>query len=413
MRKEEQQRRYEAQLRSRDPKAHAAMILRQRESDLQQIQQQVPPRGLLSAAILHPMAQNEGIRWDAPLIATRDMLCPPSTAPDATLGARIMPHTPYTPLVASPSIVASSNMDPPVPRPLSSSSLETGRDASTSAPKQIQTSVVIPQRPKGTDKLTTHDLQNEVDESITYLSKYQATELEEALGEAIGDLFGKELLNENLVGKKLVPRALRKATREEFQAILSRKCLDTADSLRLSYARELRGYVFRKAKTQEEYGRLVSGLKLLLDKESISPKILLKVLGDKLRPVKPDAPPDIVVGRQDQPDRETSGHPDRVQGETESTVPTSEDQSGHQRAGSGPTNGINGHKAEMNGARNQSKEKKRGRKRSVSADEEQRKKAKHVPAPAPNIHSSETMENTFEKLLSREAARSSRGRSRS
>ena len=156
-----------------------------------------------------------------------------------------------------------------------------------------------------------------------------------------------------------MPKALEKATREDFQTIISRKCLEDkygqiSDSLQLSYAGELRNFIRRKAKTEEEHRHLASGVRDLLDKESVSPKLLLKVLRKKLLPVKPDS--------------------------------------------SSPA--VNG-----------SKEKRGGRKRSVSADEEHtRKKLKVGRAPRLELTPSKVMEKTFEDILSREAARSSTGR---
>lgn len=68
------------------------------------------------------------------------------------------------------------------------------------------------------------------------------------------------------------------------------------DSLRLSYARELRISVVQKAKTEEKHRHLTSGVRYLLDKEPVSPRILLQVLGDKLRPVKPQLLTDVDEG---------------------------------------------------------------------------------------------------------------------
>lgn len=68
------------------------------------------------------------------------------------------------------------------------------------------------------------------------------------------------------------------------------------DSLRLSYARELRISVVQKAKTEEKHRRLTSGVRSLLDKEPVSPTILLKFLGDNLQPVKPQPLTDVDEG---------------------------------------------------------------------------------------------------------------------
>ncbi len=399
------------QLRRRNPKAHTAMILGRREKDLRQFQNHAPSHSLLPVASAYPMTSTQPVRWDAPMIATGDMLLPPSTAPNAASGTENML---YAPLPANPNAAIPQNMDQPNPGSLASS-LEAGKGASISAPKQMQTSFAAP-RLSRSPEFTSHDLQKHMEESITFLSNNQVPELEEALGEAVGNLFGNGSLNGSPMTKGLA-KALQKATREDFQAIISQKCLENKygqipDPLRTSYARELRSFIIQKAKSEEEYRHLASGLRLLLDKESVSPKILLKVLGDKLRPVKPDPPPDVVAGGQAQPKNNNNGQPQQTDGQTKRATPAVEQKSDHHTSVSIPISGVNSHKTEMNRKMNESKESKEGRKHSITADEEQsRKKAKRAPAYTPYFASSEAMRKTFDGLLSREANRTSNGRS--
>lgn len=344
------------------------------------------------------------------MIATGDMLLPPSTAPDAASDTGSML---YTPLVANPRVIIPPNLDQPKPGPLASSNSEAGKGASVSAPKQTRPSFVA-SRLSRTPELTSHDLQKQIENSITSLYNNRVPELEEALGEAIGNLFSDGSLDGSPINKGLVPKALRKATREDFQAIISKKCLENkyeqiSDSLRTSYARQLRNFVVQKAKTEEEHHHLASGLRQLLDNESVSPLILLKVLEDKVRPVKPDPPTDVVVGEPVQPNQSSNGQPEQIDGQMKRATPAAEQKSDHHRSGSGPISGVNSHKTEMNGNMNESKESKGRRKRSVPAHEEHmRKKAKRASAHTPSS-ASEAMRKTFEGLLSREASRPSKG----
>ena len=405
--------RNDEQLRRRNPKAHTAMILGRRERDLRQFKNHAPSHSLPPAVSYYPMASTQPVRWDAPMIATGDMLLPPSTAPDAASGTGNML---YTPLPANPNAAIPPTLDQPKPGSLASSSLEAGQGASIKAPKQMQTSFVAPRLSRNLE-LTSHDLQNHVEESITFLSNSQVPELEEALGEAVGNLFGVEPLNGSPITKGIVPKALQKATREDFQAIISQKCLENkyeqmSDPLRTAYARSLRNFIIKKAKTEEEHRHLASGLRHLLDKESVSPEILLKVLIDKLRPVKPGSPRDVVTGEQAQRKNNSNGQPQQTDGQTKRATPAIGQKSDHHTSVSIPISGVMSHETEMNRKMNESKESKEGRKHSIKADEEQsRKKARRAPAYTPNFASSEAMKKTFDKLLSREANRTSNGRS--
>lgn len=396
------------ELSRRDPIAHNALINQRREEEARKLRQHVASFPQHPRTYSHPPHSTQPSRWDTHMIATGDMLLPPSTAPAA--GPLF-----YAPLVATPSAAVSPNLDQPRIESLPDSNSKTGKGASVPAPEQIRSSSVAHRRLSKTPEFTSHDLQKHLEESITFLSKNQAPQLEEALGQAIGNLFGSGSLNVSPVNKGLVSKALQKATRKDFQAIISKKCNENKyeqmpDSLQLSYARELRSFIVQKAKTEEEHRRLAGGVRLLLDKESVNPKILLKVLGDTLRPVKLNSPTDVVAGGQMQPDNTTSGQPTQAEGQTKMATPAVKQNSSHQETGLELVGGANGRKAEMKDRVNGSKEKKGGRKRSLPADgEHASKKAKHAPAVTPNFASSKSMEKMFEDLQSREAARPSKG----
>ncbi len=403
--------RQKEQLRRRDPKAHTAMILGQREKDLRQLQELVASRSLPPAPIIHPLLSTQPVRWDGPMIATGDMLRPPSTAPAAANTAVGNGNMMSPPSVTSPCVAVSQNPDQAEFGPSSSTS-ETGDDTFAPSPKQIQASLVAPQRHCGTPEFTTHDLQNHVDNSITYQSNNKARQLDGSLREAIGNLFG----DGSLISKGLVPKALQKATRGEFQAIISRKCLENkydfmAGSHPSSYARDLNEFIVMKAKTEKEYSDLTLGLTRLLDEKSVSPEILLEIFGDMLRQATLDAPIDGVETRSIDLDRSIRGQPDQLDEQTQNAPLTGKQKSGHHKTGSGHINGVDGDKTEMNGMMNVSKGNTTGRKRDLSAEEEHtRKKVKRTPAPTPNFSFPGEMEKTFEDLLSRESARSSRAR---
>lgn len=385
--KEAEQMKKDFELSRRDPMAHNALINQRKEEEIRKLRQHVASFTQRSGTSSNPPYSTQPSRWDTPFIATVDMLLPPSTAP---AGGPLL----YPPSVDNASAAGSSNIDQPQARSLPGLGSKAGNGASVLAPKQTRPSLVAPRHLSGTPEFTSHDLQKHIEESVTFLSNDHAP-LEKALKEAIDKLFGDKLLGGSPPTKGLVPKALQKSTREDFQGIISRKCLENkyeliADPLRLLYARELRQFITRKAKTEEEHRRLASGLRYLLDKESVNPKTLLKILGDKLRPI--------------------SGQPEQTDGQTTKANPKAGQQSDHYQSRSGPINGVNGHKTDIIGGINGSKEDLESRKRSIPADEEHtRKKAKRAPAETATSASSGAMRKTFEDLLRREAARCPQG----
>ena len=404
----------EEQMRRRNPKAHTAMVLARREKDLRSLQQNAPLHISTSPAYVNPMNSTQRVRWDAPMIATGEMLRLPSTAPDFTLGTESMLDAL---LVINHGEALSTNLDEPESGPLSSTS-GTGEGTSVAAPKQTQSSLDV-QRLSGTTKFTAHDLQNHIDKSITGVADDHFARQEEALGKELRELLGEGSLDGSQIHKRRVPKELQNATQQEFQAIISRKCSENkyervADPPGQSYARELRDFIVQKAKSEEEYRHLASKLKHLLEEKSTDPEILLKVLSDTLRPPKLDARTNNVERGRVQPDDTVSGQPGPIHGLTETATGATEHGLSHHETGSGSLNGFNSHekrKTESTGPRlklvrpsngmvNGFQENKGGRKRSASADDEHPKK-KMKPASA--------TEKIFVDLLRREAARSSRG----
>lgn len=397
------------ELSRRDPIAHNTLINQRREEEARKLRQHVASFPQQKPGIsAQPPRSTQPSRWDNPLIANGDILPPPSTAPAS--GTLL-----HAPLVANPSPAVSQNLNQPQPGPLPYSESKEEKAASFSAPKQTRPSFVAARRLSGTPEFTHHDLQKHIEDSITFLSKNQAPQLEEALGEAIGNLFGGEPLDGSPINKQLVPKALHRATREEFQAIISKKCIENkyeqiSDSLQSSYARTLRRFIVHNAKTEEDHRRLAAGVKLLMDKESVNPKMLLKVLGDKLRPVKPDHTTDVLTGGQNQPEKSTRGRPKPMDGQQNKTNPAAGQILGHHKSGSSSMRGVNDHKAERKGKMEGPEGSKGGRKRSLPADEEHAsKKAKRARPATAGSASVGAMWKTFENLLSREAARSSKG----
>lgn len=123
------------QLRRRDPKAHTAMILGRKERDLRSFQQHAPTHSLPPSAYVYPMTSTQSVCWDAPMIATGDMLRPPSTAPDAASGTGTML---YAPLIANPSAAVSPNLDQPQNGSLPHSNFKAGEGASSTASEQTR-----------------------------------------------------------------------------------------------------------------------------------------------------------------------------------------------------------------------------------------------------------------------------------
>ena len=403
------------QMRRRNPKVPTTMILTRRETDLPSSKQNAPLHNPTPPVSLSPTNSTHQVRWDAPMIATGEMLRLPSSAPDVTLRTESM--------LDAPSVInhgegMSINLDEPESGP-SSSTPGTGGGTSVSALKQTESSLDVSQRLSGTTEFTAHDLQNHIDKSITSVAIDQIARQEEALGKAVRDILGEGSVNGSQPHKVQVPKALQKATRQQFKAIISRKGSENeykhvADPPGLSYARELRDFIVQKAKSEEEYRRLASRLTHLLEEESTNPKMLLKVLTDTLRPPKVDTPTNNVEGSRVQPNDTVNGQPGPIHGRTETATGATEHGLGHQETGSGSLDDFNSHEQQKiesigpslklvppsNGMANSSQENKGERKRSGSADHERPKK-KVKPAPA--------HEKMFLGLLRREAARSSPG----
>lgn len=176
------------QLRRRDPKAYMALILGRREREARHIQRYAPSHSLPAAALVSPITSTQPC-WNSPMIATADMLLPPSTAPTATSGTGILLHTPS---FANPSAAASPNLHRPESGPLPTAESKMPKGASVPAPNQTKTKPVGPRRLSRTPEFTSHDLQKHVEESITLLSNDTALQPEEAVREAIGNLPGDE-----------------------------------------------------------------------------------------------------------------------------------------------------------------------------------------------------------------------------
>ena len=165
----------EEQMRRRNPKAHTAMVSARREKGLRSLQQNAPLHNPTPPASVNPINSIQRVRWDAPMIATGEMLHLPSTASDVTLGTESMLDAP---LVTNRGEAMSINLDEPESGPLFSTS-GTGEDTSVPAPKQTQSSLDVPQWLSGTPKLTAHDLQNHIDKSITVVANNQVAQREE------------------------------------------------------------------------------------------------------------------------------------------------------------------------------------------------------------------------------------------
>ena len=102
--------------------------------------------------------------------------------------------------------------------------------------------------------------------------------------------------------------------------------------------------------------------------------------------------------------------PEQTDGQRRKATPAAEHNSGDHQSGSDFMSGDRVDRADTEGKMNGSKEKREGRKRSLSADDEHAsKKAKREPAFTPAFAAAEAVRKTFQNLLSREAARHSKG----
>ena len=368
----------EEQMRRRNPKAHTATILARKEKDLRSLQNKNTPLHIPTpTASVNPINSTQQVRWDTPMIATGEMLRLPSTAPHVTLGTESMLDAS---LITDQGETLSTNLDELRSGSLSSTS-GIGEGTSIPAPKHTQSSLDVHQRLSGTPKLTAHDLQNHIDKSITTDADTQIARQEEALSKEVRKVLGKGSSGGSQTHNGRIPKELQKATRQEFQAIISKTC-----SPGLSHARGLQDFIVQKAKSEEEYRYLASEAKRLLEEESFNPKILLKVLSDISRLPKLDAPTNNVEGAQVQPNDTVNGPPGPIHGPTQTNSGATEHGPGHHENGSGSLNDI--------------QENKGGRKRGAPADHEH---------PTKKVKATPVTEKIFVDLLRREAARSSRG----
>ena len=152
------------ELSRRDPMAHNALINQRREEEARKLQHRLasfPQQSGFPAQLPH---STQPSRWDTPLIATGDMLLPPSTAPGGPLL--------YTPFVANLSSAISPQPDQPQLASTPAAGSEAGKSASVPDPNQSRSSVVAPWRLSESPRLTSHDLQKHIIES--YNSAQQA-----------------------------------------------------------------------------------------------------------------------------------------------------------------------------------------------------------------------------------------------
>lgn len=92
-----------------------------------------------------------------------------------------------------------------------------------------------------------------------------------------------------LLGEKRVADTVSKEAQENLQAIISRRgldenAIDVPNRMCTSYAGEMRHLLDEQTSNETDYRRQSSGLMLLLARDEVDPKVLLRVLFDKLRP---------------------------------------------------------------------------------------------------------------------------------
>ena len=158
----------EEQLRRRDPKAHTVMMLERRERDFRLSQQYASSHSMPPAGV-HPVAGTSQVRFGAPVVETGDTPCTVPMAPNATPGIESVLNPP---LVASQILAVSPNLGQSKSELLSSTS-ETGQGTSVESAKQTQSRFFAPQHSSENSQFTTHDLQNHIDASNSFLGKVQ------------------------------------------------------------------------------------------------------------------------------------------------------------------------------------------------------------------------------------------------
>lgn len=156
--KEAEQMKKDFELSRRDPIAHNALINRRRDEEARKLRQYVASFPQQPVTSTHPPHSTQPSRWDEPLIATGDMLLPPSTAP---AGGPLL----YASSVANSSAVVPPNLDQPQIGSLPDSNSKAGKGPSVPAPSQTRSSSVAPRRLSRTPEFTSHDLQKHIEET--------------------------------------------------------------------------------------------------------------------------------------------------------------------------------------------------------------------------------------------------------
>ncbi len=113
-------------------------------------------------------------------------------------------------------------------------------------------------------------------------------EILDALNNAVANLFGhtKTSSNESLTEKGAMSEKIRDIAKEEFYAAMLAKglrnsILALADAARKLYAQELSHIIFEMSSNEAEYRHLVAGVKVLLERDEVKPKHLVKVMMEK------------------------------------------------------------------------------------------------------------------------------------
>lgn len=367
---EAEQMQQDERLRRRNPKAYNDLMEKRREKARTQYTCPADYSASTTPSIQH-------VHWgNGPLIASRDMILPPSTDPN--LGAMvggIGQHYPY-PIVAT----ARASI-PPLILPYEKTPLvDKSATSSLSTPEEHSRTESIP--PSVLSRA--NPLPKSLPESTIPLLKGDDAKTREALGVAIDDLFELTETSRDDVsaGREHISKILVKAESKDIYNIMLKKEMENkyvigSDTLRKTYSHELRRYIRERARNDADYERLAKGVKRLLEEDFTDPQTLVHVIADRLG-----------IANAKSSSHQNGEHPNDPQAQPETCVSTN-----------GGTEAVQGR---SNGPKNQ----KEARKHSLPPEEQRSgKKLKRPSIITPDSSSAIAMDVQFENLMERESKR--------
>ena len=295
------------QLRRRDPVKYFAMIERRKQTLIHQVQQatRVPttPRSKQASVVSTQQAgeHNKIADPDSTLqlipvpspshLPAKDKASSSIAPPRGTCAEEMPP-----PAAANPHVTPTLRVERSISTPASTlhmkskSGVATSPDAHTRSSSADPSSLTIshPALAPGSLDKQLLDRQLLVPAPSPTAAGDGDAEILDALNSAIANLFGRTNASsdESLIEKEVMSETVQDTAKEDFYAAMSAKgmrnpILALADAARKLYAQELSHIISEMSSNEAEYRRLVAGVKVLLERDEVKPKHLVKVMMEK------------------------------------------------------------------------------------------------------------------------------------